>query len=61
MGRPQGTPLREDEIYKIRRTIYYLSFIMTISYKVKALPILTSPSSGSSESRFRYSRLVAAG
>ncbi len=40
MGRPQGTPLREDGIYKIRRTIYYLSFIITISYKVKALPIL---------------------
>ena len=26
MGRPQGTPLREDGIYEIRRNIYYLSF-----------------------------------
>ena len=61
MGRPQGTPLREDGIYEIRRNIYYLSFIMTISYKVKAIPTSPHPSSGYSESRFRYSRLVSAG
>ena len=61
MGRPQGTPLREDGIYEIRRNIYYFIFYNDPIIQSQGYPTSRTLAQALPKTAFRYIHLVAAG